>query len=223
MLATAVFVGGHFALSSISIRVPLVRSLGEGPFRAFYSLFALAALVWTVMAYNAAPYIELWPASPAFTHIPYLLMPFASVLAVAGLTTRTVTTVGGEAMKDNPRLVSGIVTVTRHPFLWAVLLWSGGHLAANGDVASLVFFGGFAVLSIGGMAHIDYRRRMTMGPQWGPIAMTTSAVPFRAALEGRRPVDWRGIGWARLVGGLVLFMVLPFLHPWIAGVAILAQ
>lgn len=221
MLAVAFFVGGHFALSSVSVRPPLVRLIGEGGFRALYSVVALATLVWAVMAYRAAPYVGLWHAGMTLKHIPVVLMPFASILAVAGLTTRNVTAVGGESMVEEPDTVTGIITVTRHPFLWGALLWSLGHIAANGDLASVVFFGGFGILAAGGMAHIDYRRRFTMGPAWGPIAMTTSAIPFLAAVEGRKSVDWRGIGWARIAGGVVLFFLLLAIHPWIAGVPLL--
>ena len=152
---------------------------------------------------------------------PLFLMVFACILAVAGVTTRSPTMVGGEAMAGDPDAVTGIVTITRHPFLWAVTLWSAGHIAANGDLASIVFFGGFALLALGGMAHIDHRRSIAVGTDWGPIAMTTSAVPFLAAIQGRRAIDWRGIGWSRLAGGIGLYLALAAVHPWIAGVAIL--
>lgn len=219
-LAVAVFVGSHFILSSLTVRRPFVEMLGEGAFRGLYSLVALASLVWVIAAYRAAPYIDLWPVGVQLLHAPLLLMPLACVLVVAGLSTRSVTMVGGEAMAGDPDPVSGITTITRHPFLWGVALWALSHLGANGDLAGLVLFGGMTVLSLGGMAHIDYRRRVTLGSDWGPIAMTTSAIPFLAALQGRRAIDWRGIGWHRLFAGLALYVVLPFLHPWIAGVPI---
>jgi len=219
--AVCCFVGGHFLLSSSSIRPRLVGLLGETGFRAAYAVAALATLVWSVTAYRSAPEVELWPADVGLAHVPFLLMPFACILAVAGLTTPSVTTVGGEAVARLPRPVSGIATITRHPFLWAVGLWAIGHMAANGDVASIVFFGGMAVLAFGGMAHIDQRRRKALGADWGPVAMVTSVLPFAAAIQGRTRIDWRGIGWARVAGGLALAVVLPFLHPWIAGKPIL--
>lgn len=220
-LAIACFVGGHFALSSLAVRNRMVRALGEGPFRALYSTAALGTLIWAIAAYSEAPANPLWTAGMGLTHIPVVLMIFACLLAVAGMTSRNITMVGGESLAGEPAAVSGIVTVTRHPFLWAVVLWSVGHVAVNGDTASILFFGGFALLALGGMAHIDYRRSVVMGPDWGPIAMSTSAIPFLAAIQGRHAIDWKGIGWARLAGGLVLYLLLPVIHPWIAGVPIL--
>lgn len=222
-LAVAVFVGGHFFLSSLTVRRPLVRTLGENAFRGLYSLVALGTLVWVIGAYRAAPYAELWPAEAALGAVPLAIMPLASFFFVAGLSTRTVTMVGGEAMASDPDPVTGITTVTRHPFLWGVGLWAAAHLAANGDAASLVLFGGMAVLSFGGMIHIDYRRHATLGADWGPIAMSTSAIPFLAALQGRHPVDWRGIDWSRLFAGLIFYAVLLVLHPWIGGTSVIPQ
>ena len=220
MLAVACFVGGHFVLSSVNVRKALAGALGETGFRAAYSLVAMATLVWTVMAYGAAPRVEFWKAGMGLTHVLAVLMPIACVLAVAGMTSRTVTMVGGEGLARDPEPASGIATVTRHPFLWAVTLWAAGHIAANGDAASLVLFGGIGLLALGGMAHIDHRRSLALGAEWGPIAMTTSALPFLAAIQGRGRIDWRGIGWPRFAAGIALAVALPFLHPWISGKAI---
>lgn len=217
VLAIGSFVGGHFLLSSARIRGVVTGVLGEAGYRVGYSLVALASLTWTVFAFGAAPYVEIWAPYAGLMHVPTVLMPIACVLAVAGVTTPTVTMVGGEALAQNPQPVSGITTVTRHPFLWAVGLWAIGHIAANGDVASVIVFGGMAVLAFGGMAHIDHRRRVALGAGWGPIALATSVVPFAAALQGRSGIDWQGIGWARVAGGVALAAVLPFLHPWISG------
>lgn len=217
VLAVGSFVGGHFLLSSTGVRTAVVRNLGEAGFRAVYSVVALATLIWAIAAYGSAPPIELWPSGRALRHVPAILMPFACILAVAGLTTPTVTMVGGESMAQHPQPVSGIATITRHPFLWSVSLWAVGHIAANGNVASVIFFGGIAILASGGMAHIDHRRRSVLGAAWGPVAMATSVAPFVAAIQGRTRIDWHGIGWARLAGGVVLSVVLPFLHPWISG------
>ncbi len=221
LLAVACFVGGHFIFSSLAVRIRLIRLFGENGFRAGYSLVALGTLIWSIMAYRAAPHLPLWD-NAALVHIAIVLMPLACILVVTGLTSRSVTMIGGENMANDPHIVGGITTVTRHPFLWGVSLWAIAHLAASGDSAGagLILFGGIGLLALGGMVHIDYRRNVMLGADWGPIAMTTSAIPFLAALQGRAAIDWRGIGWPRVGLGLGLYLLLPFLHPWIAGVPI---
>ncbi len=222
-LAVGCFVGGHFVLSSLTIRRPVTGRLGEVVYWGLYSVFATVTLVWTVLAYKAAPYVELWIPGRGLEHIPLALMPFACFLIVAGHTTRSVTVVGGERMAREPNAVSGIVTITRHPFLWGVALWAAGHITVNGDAASLVLFGAMLVLALGGMAHIDHRRRVTMGGDWGPIALTTSVIPFLAAIQGRRRIDWAGIGWTRLAGGLALYAILAVAPGWFIGITVVPE
>src|SRR3546814_13569424 len=79
-----------------------------------------------------------------------------------------------------------------------------------------------AVLAIGGMLHIDHRRREILGSSWGPVALTTSAVPFLAATQGRSRIDWAGIGLWRVAGGLALYLVLLLAHEPTVGVGGLA-
>ncbi len=218
--AMVFFVGSHFVLSSLPVRTGIMRQTNEQVFRGIYVVVSLASLAWVIFAYGAAPRRELWPDSQLLRLVALAIMPFASILVVAALTTRNVTMVGGEAMADDPHPTPGIMTITRHPMLNGITLFALAHLLANGDSASAVLFAGLAILALGGMMHIDYRRQRSMGPAWGPIAMTTSAIPFVAALQGRTRIDWAGIGIWRVVAGLVVYAVLILGHQWIGGVAI---
>ncbi len=76
-------------------------------------------------------------------------------------------------------------------------------------------------MSFGGMMHIDQRRRVTLGSAWGPVALTTSVVPFLAAIQRRTKIDWAGIGLARVAVGLALYVVLLLTHGWAIGVSVI--
>lgn len=220
-LAMTGFVGGHFLLSARPVRTRLVASLGELAFLAVYSMVSAAFLVWAVIAYRAAPPVALWDLGEAGRWIAVIVMPFSLVLAVAGLTSRNPTLVGGERMGEQLLSLGGIVTVTRHPFLWGAAFWALAHLVANGDAASLVLFGGMAILALAGMAAIDAKRAAQLGEKWLAFSQKTSAVPFAVALRGETPVDWKGIGWWRLALGLVLYAALLASHSWLFGVSAL--
>lgn len=217
-LATAFFIGAHFILSSIPVRTGLVLRIGEGSFKGVYSLIVLIAFGWMLLAYRDAPYIEIWAQSAAMRHVPLAVMPFACLFVVIGLLTRNVTAIGGEKLLDDPHPVRGIATITRHPFLWGVALWGTAHITANGDLASIILFGGLTVLALGGMAHIDHRRREMTGAAWGPVAMTSSAIPFLAVLQGRTKIDWAGIGLTRALAGLALYVIILLTHGSAFGV-----
>jgi uncharacterized membrane protein len=183
----------------------------------------LAAFAAMLAAYGAAPQTPVWSPPPAFKLVPVLVMPVAAVLLVAGVTTANPTMVGGEKVLDGrPESAAvGILTITRHPFLWATTLWAVSHLLVRGDAANIILLAGILVLSLGGMAHIDKRREAALGSDWGPVAMTTSRLPFKAVLQGRCELDLAGIGWKRLFGGLALYALLLPAHGWLLGVPLL--
>ncbi len=216
LAAQAAFVVGHLLLSHPPVRGRLVARIGEGPFLAVYSVLMIAALAWLIVAYRAAPYVHLWDLGGAARVFAAAVMPVALVLAVLGLTSKNVTAVGGERHFNAP--VRGVGTITRHPFLWGAGLWAVAHLAANGDAASLVFFGGIAVLSFAGMRAIDHKRSLKLGDAWRGIAARSPLVPFAAALAGRTSIDWAGIGWIRPVIGIALYVALVRYHALLFGV-----
>ena len=221
--ATTVFVFGHFLLSSRPLRARLVRLLGSSGFLPLYSIAIAAAFLWMLAAYRAAPVLDIWTPGPVLNWGPILVMPVAIFLVLAGITTTNPTMVGGEqriAASGPARSATGIISVTRHPFLWGTTLWAASHLAANGTAAEMIVMIGILVLSLGGMAHIDQRREAALGSARGPIRMTTSVIPFGAILSGRCKLDWAGIGWWRPAGALVLYAALLHAHAWIIGVPV---
>lgn len=117
-VATLVFVGGHFLLSSFSVRPKLVARLGEKIFTAVYSLISLATFVWMVNAYQATPTLAIWPSTGALRLALLVLMPIASVFVVMGVTTPNPTAAFADKLAQQPEPMPGILRVTRHPFMW---------------------------------------------------------------------------------------------------------
>ncbi len=219
--AAVVFVGAHFLLSSLPVRQVLIARLTVEGFRVLYAVVALASLIWLLVAYNSAPYEELWVV-PGWTHwVPIVVMPFALILFVAGLTTPSPTAVGGEKLVSDSVAapVRGIQTITRHPFLWGVALWALSHLLVNGDLATVILLLSLLILCFGGMWHIDLRRERSLGAAWGPIKLTTSVVPLAAVVAKRTTIDWRGIGWWRPLAGVIVFLAFMHLHQMVIGVS----
>ncbi|MEO8629965.1 MAG: NnrU family protein [Betaproteobacteria bacterium] len=217
--AMLAFVGGHFLLSSPPVRGALVALIGETAFAAMYSLIMLACLAWVIAAYRVAPPHVLWDAGFRSNLVPLIAMPFAMILAVVGLGSRSPTLMGGGALFRHGAVeVRGVFTITRHPFLCGAALWAIAHLVANGDAASVLLFGGMAILAIAGMFAIDHKRSLKLGDAWASYVGHSSRFPFAAAVAGRTRVDWAGIGWLRPALGVVLYVVLLFAHDWLFGV-----
>lgn len=222
VLAIALFVVSHVAMSGSRVREPIVRRIGEGPFRGLYSVVSLVLIVWVSMAYNAAPYVDVWEPGTALRHLSLTVMAFACVFVVCGLATPNPTLAAGDSAAIAANGPVGIFKVTRHPMMWGLGLWGIAHLAANGDGASIVLFGALTALALVGPLSIEARKRRQLGPVWEAYSAETSYVPFAALIAGRTRVGLGEIGWARIAGGLVLYAVLLFAHPWAFGVDPLA-
>lgn len=101
--------------------------------KGLVALGVLAGLILMVVGYRQAGFIHVW-APPAWTvHVNNLMMLGAVFLF------------GMSATKGRLR---GAI---RHPQLTAVKVWAVAHLLVNGDLASLVLFGGllgWAVLEV---------------------------------------------------------------------------
>jgi uncharacterized membrane protein len=223
VIAGIAFCGSHVLLSSTGLRGSLRDQLGERGFLAVYSLTALVTFAWFLMAYAHAPTILLWPRQMWMALVPIVVMPLATVLLVAGYTTPNPTAVGMEraARADDP--APGLLRVTRHPVMWAIGLWAVSHMIANGDLRSLLFFGAFAALSLGGTLLIDRKKRLALGSNWSRLAEVTSNLPFAALVTGRTRLRWRDISLLRVIAGLLLYAVLYNAHTIIAGAPVVIR
>ena len=217
-LAMALFVATHLALSSPPLRARLVSRMGENGFRGLYSVLSLALLAWAALAYGDAPVVDLWDPPIGLKQLSLLIMPVACVLLVAGLTTPNPSAIGG----GQPEIVNagptGVLAVTRHPVMWSFALWGIAHLLANGDVASLILFGGITFLALVGARAQDAKKRRQLGADWEGFAARTSFLPLAALLARRAKLRPGEIGWWRIALGLALFALLLWLHPWLFGV-----
>jgi uncharacterized membrane protein len=221
IIAGAAFCGSHILLSSTRLRGSLREQLGEYGFLAVYSLTALVTFAWFLVAYSHAPTIIVWPTQRWMALVPVVVMPLATVLLVAGYSTPNPTSVGMErfARADDP--APGVLRVTRHPVMWAIGLWAISHVIANGDLRSLVFFGAFAALSLGGTVLIDRKKQLALGSNWSRLGEVTSNFPFAALVTGRTRLRWRDISLLRIAAGLLLYIVLYRAHSMIAGIPVM--
>jgi len=215
-LATLVFLATHF-VASTPARRPLVEALGEKAYLGAYSLVSFVTIGWMAWAYLRAPFQPLWQV-PGVKLWPLVVMPFALVLVASGVMTRNPSAVGQAAALRADEPARGILRVTRHPVMWGIALWAAVHLLARGDVASLLFFGGFLILALAGTALIDARKADTLGEEWARFVAVTSNVPFSAIVEGRNRFSAGEIGGKRIFVGLVLYAIVLAIHPWLFGV-----
>ncbi|MGE0748655.1 MAG: NnrU family protein [Rhodospirillales bacterium] len=222
-LSTALFVGGHFVLSSGAVRPRLVAALGDGGFMIGYSLFAIATFIWMNMAFSRAPMVRLWVAGDWSWYLALAVMPVAAILLACGYLTPNPAAVGGQRVLSRPDPAPGIFKVTRHPVMWAIALWAVAHTIATGDAAAVIFFGGLALLAVVGMLHIELRRNRSGDDNWRRLVAVTSFVPFVAALQGRARISLSDIGWSRIAVGIAFYLILLYGHEAVIGISVVPR
>ncbi|MYZ49224.1 NnrU family protein [Propylenella binzhouense] len=223
LLALAIFLLAHVVPAATGLRAFLVARLGRPLYVALYATLSVALLAWVIAAAARAPYVELWPPSPATAAVPILVMPLAAALLGAAILEPNPLSVGFRGSRDAGR-IRGVVAVTRHPVLWAFLLWAAAHLVANGDLVSVVLFGGFAAFAWRGMAVADRRAQAKLGERaWTEAARNTSVVPFAGVIAGRA-ASLRSLpsGIGALLGLAFYALLLAGLHQALFGVDPLA-
>ena len=219
LIAAAIFfVTIHVGIAGTRTRDALVQRIGENAYLGLFSLLSIAGITWLCWAYSTAP--TLWLATPAgWTRLLALFLVFLAFLfVVIGVTTPSPTSTGGDARLEEDNAVSGILRITRHPFLWGVALWAGAHLLANPDAASLVLFASLLVLALVGPPSIDRKRARRFGERWKPFATVTSNIPFAAIAAGRNRLVLSEIGLVRWILAIGLFGIFLWIHPWLFGV-----
>lgn len=223
LAALAAFLLFHVIPPMPPVRRRLVARLGLRAYLVAYSALSILLLIWLIASAVAAPMVLLWPTERWQAFVPLVLMPFALWFAVGGLAEANPLSISFRPAGDKAG-PGPMASVTRHPLLWAFLLWSVAHIPPNGDVVSLIMFGGLAGLAAGGFALLDLRARRRMGADiWRQRTAATSIIPFAAILAGRiRPPTWRPLliyavvaaalcGWILLQGHVLVIGSDPLL------------
>jgi uncharacterized membrane protein len=209
----AIWILIHRLISGGPLRSWLVACIGERPYRISFALLSIVCLAGLANAYANVKPIGIATA-PWLVSVVVLIQLFATTLVIAGLSTRNPTTAGMGDAVDEPEIVHGMVRVTRHPFLWGILLWSASHLLVRHDPAALLFFGSIGLVAAMGMWSIDRKRRLASGAAWWEFSRKTSLVPFLAIATGRQPFIFSEIGRWRMVAALTFWFAMLWLHPY---------
>jgi uncharacterized membrane protein len=223
IVAAVVFVGSHVLLAGTPLRGKLAIALTESGYLGLFSVIAAVAIVWLVWAYAQASYEELWVSGPWLKTLTWIVMIPAVLFFVLGFATPNPTAVQAERLFADADVVRGVLRITRHPVMWGLGLWGIAHIMANGDLASVIFFGSLVLLALGGAANQQSRKRLLLGQSWDRFAAATSYWPFGAIVAGRNKLVWSEIGLWRLLLAIVAYIALVAFHPLVIGISPMPQ
>lgn len=171
------FIALHL-MPGTALRDRMASALGEPLYKGLFALLSLAALVLVGWGKTQAGYVSVW-VPPVWTrHLAPLLMLVSCYLMITYL-------LGGK-----------LKGLTANPMLWAVVIWALAHLLANGDLASMILFGGLGGYSL--------------------MAIHRSRSQRRKDYTGRHEL-------VVAVVALTLYVVLLMAHPYLFGVAVMGR
>jgi len=106
----------------------------------------------------------------------------------------------------------GILALLRHPLLWALFLWAASHMVANGDLVSLILFGGLALFCLAGMKLMERRAERRLPAKEFASAMAISRGTLFSRLSNKSTLIEIG-------AGILLYILLLYAHGPVIGVA----
>lgn len=181
IIGLLLFLGIHSLPMATTTRDGLQQRLGENRYKGLFTLISLVGLVLIVWGYSRAPFQPVYAPVNGALGVAHGVMPIALILLAAA------------------NMPTHIRRVLKHPMLIGVLLWSGVHLMANGDLRSILLFGGFGLYAV-----IDLISEIRRGRD----------------LIGGKPARWP-MDLAAVVGGLVLYGLLLYFHGTLFGMPVL--
>jgi len=157
---------------------PDARAKLGDPGKGLVAVLVLASVVLMVLGYRGADFIPVWYPPSFLTGINNLAMLLAFWVY------------GSSAAKGAKAWPA---YKTRHPQLLAVKIWAAAHLLVNGDLASIILFGGLLGWAVVSVILINRAE-----PNWTPPPPAGRKTYIRLA-----------------VISAVLFSVVAAIHTWL--------
>lgn len=142
--------------------MPDQRAALGTPGKGILAVALIGSVVLMVMGYRAADFIAVWQPPGFMVHVNNTLMLFA--LWVYGSSAAK----GAKAWPANK---------IRHPQLVGFKIWALAHLLVNGDLASILLFGGLLAWAVGQVILINKAE-----PNWTPPEKAGMATKVRLAV-----------------------------------------
>ena len=129
----------------------LRAGMGDNGGKIVVTILSFLAIWLMVKGYRSADVVVLWTPPASMVHVNNLLMLLAVYLLNLGFS-------------------RGVMrTKLRHPMLMSVKTWAVAHLLVNGDLASVILFGGILVWAVVDMVMINRMQRDWVPPAPGPV------------------------------------------------------
>lgn len=179
ILGLIIWIAAHAARRlAPNIRQSLEEKLGSGA-KGVMALAIVAGLVLMIVGYRNAAEVPLWVPPLWLTHVNNLLMIVALWILLTTVT------------KPGTAFIMGSM---KNPQLTGFKIWAFAHLLVNGDLASVVLFGGLLLWAV---LQVIIAKRTPQAELVNPDAAPISSP------------------WVHLALVVVVFLAVTFAHNWL--------
>lgn len=145
ILGTAIFFGIHL-VPLLAIKQKLINRLGKKAYMAAFALISALGLGLMIYGKGHSDFIPVWQPLAMAHWVPILVMWPTMILFVWA------------------EIPCSMKIKLRHPMLIGIVLFTTSHLIANGDLASIVLFGSFAIYSVFVMFRQGFKKKESKIP-----------------------------------------------------------
>jgi uncharacterized membrane protein len=168
----------HLIPTFVGLRLKLVGWKGETAYLICYSLAAALGLTLIIAGKATTTDVPIWDMPRWANHLTLAAMlPAVTLIAAA-------------------YLPNNLKRFIRHPFSWGITLWALSHILVNGELGSLILFGGFGAFAVFDMWSANRRGAKNsdkkMSFYWDVLLMAV---------------------------GVTVYIAIYFLHPYLFGVS----
>lgn len=179
ILGLSIFVVVHFIPEFIG-RNYFVEKMGEAAYKGIYSLLSIIGFVLIVYGKGDSDFVEVWTPPVWTRHLTMLMVLVAMLLLSVS------------------QIPNNFKRIIKHPMLLGVTIWGVAHLFTNGDLASMILFGGFVVFSVIKMLTIEkhkpYVKPKSVKSYWNLVSIVVGFMIYGLA-----------VGFHRSIAGVPLF------------------
>jgi len=219
VLLSILFAVTHIGMAHGGVRQGLIDRLGLWPYRGLYSFVSFvtlggaAVILWNNRHVGPVLWQLSWWAELA---VALPLMWFALLLIVLSLANPS--PAGMMPTSFEPR---GVLRITRHPMNVGLALFGCAHLAANGALGDVAFFGSFFVVGLLGACHQDRRFAREASEKMQVFRAQTSVLPFAAVLRRKTKLELSELSLPLVIVATAVWAALAFFHGRFFGAGLL--
>jgi uncharacterized membrane protein len=199
------------------IKRRLETLLGFRAYRVLYNLGTILLLGWSFafLSQHSRETVQLWDLHGRAWFLPLIyLIEGAGVFFLAACTQLGLSFWGLRVPSSDGTLQrGGFYKITRHPLYWSVFCFLFGHLLALGSGLAVLYFVLLEVYNLVGVVVFENRALSKhFGREFTSFHAQTSALPFKAIVQGKARLRKSEIPVQLLLGAAAFTVLVALLH-----------